>query len=127
MKVRETALRLKRFEAEEKSRRVKDIEFMIREFSSMAGDLDRQIKAEEERTGIKDPNHFSYSMLAKSLSERRDNLRTSVEELQLKHEMAVKERDDAIEQVARSEAHLIREVVKLPSRDKEQLDSAVLG
>lgn len=127
MKVRETALRLKRFEAEEKSRRVRDIEFMIREFSSMASDLDRQIRAEEDRSGIKDPQHFSYSLLAKSLSERRDNLMTSVEELQLKHQAAVKDRDEAIEQLARSEAHLSREVVKLNSREKEQLDSAVLG
>ncbi|MFM7084090.1 MAG: flagellar export protein FliJ [Hyphomicrobium sp.] len=127
MKIRETALRLKRFEAEEKSRRVKDIEFMIREFSSMANDLDRQIKIEEDRTGIKDFRNISYSMLAKSLAERRNNLVTSVEELQLKRELAIKERDDAIDQLARSEAHLNKDLIKLTSRDKEQLDSAVLG
>lgn len=127
MKVRETALRLKRFEAEEKTRRVKDIEFMIREFSSMAGDLDRQIRAEEERTAIRDPKHFSYSTFAKSLSARRDNLRISVDELHKKHEAAIKDRDEAMEQLARAEATLLsRDMVKPIVREKESLETAVL-
>ena len=126
MKVREAALRLKRFEAEEKSRRVKDIEFMIREFSSMAGDLDRQIRAEEERTGIMDPSHFSYSTFAKALGARRDNLRISVEELHKKHEAAIKDRDEAMDQLSRAEANLSRDLVKPASREKEPMENAVL-
>ena len=66
MKARESALRLKRFEADEMARKVADLEHMIREFEGMASDLDRQIRAEEERTGVKDPAHFAYSTFAKS-------------------------------------------------------------
>lgn len=109
MKPRETALRLKRFEADEKARKVSDLELMIREFETIAGDLDRQIQAEEERTGIKDPAHFSYSTYAKSASVRRENLRASVEELKMKLEAAIKDRDEAAEQLTRAMANEPRE------------------
>ena len=103
MKARESALRLKRFEADEKARKVADLEHMIREFQNMAADLDRQIKAEEDRTGIKDPAHFAYSTFAKSASQRRDNLRTSADGLKAKLEGAQRERDEALEQVSRAD------------------------
>jgi hypothetical protein len=108
MKARESALRLKRFEADEKSRKVADIEHMIREFEGMAGDLDRQIKAEEDRTGIKDPAHFAYSTFAKSASQRRDNLRASADGLKVKLESAQRERDEALEQAARADTPATR-------------------
>ncbi len=102
MKARESALRLKRFEADEKARKVADLEHMIREFETMATDLERQIAAEEARTGIKDAAHFAYSTFAKSASQRRDNLRTSADGLKAKLETALRERDEALEQVARA-------------------------
>jgi len=43
MKSRDALIRLKRFEVEEKRRKVVDIEAMIGEFNHMAVDLDRQI------------------------------------------------------------------------------------
>jgi hypothetical protein len=104
MKARESALKLKRFEADEKARKVADLEQMIHEFETMAHDLDRQIQAEEDRTGIKDPTHFAYSTFAKSAGQRRDNLRASIGELKGRLEVAQKERDEAIEQLARVSA-----------------------
>jgi flagellar protein FliJ len=115
MKPRETALRLKRFEADEKARKVADIELMIREFENIASDLDRQIQAEEDRTGIKDPAHFSYSTFAKSASARRDNLRSSADELKSKLDAAVKERDEAAEQLTRAATAEPRETERTSS------------
>jgi flagellar protein FliJ len=112
MKARESALRLKRFEADEKARKVAELEHMIREFETMAADLDRQIAAEETRTGVKDPAHFAYSTFAKSASQRRDNLRASADGLKAKLEAARKERDDALEQVARADAPGVRNEVR---------------
>ncbi|MDH4980918.1 flagellar export protein FliJ [Hyphomicrobium sp. D-2] len=103
MKARESALRLKRFAADEKARKVADLEHMIREFDGMASDLDRQIKAEEERTGVRDPSHFNYSTFAKSASQRRDNLIASADGLKAKLEIALRERDEALEQAARAD------------------------
>lgn len=109
MKSWDAALRLKRFEADEKSRKVSDLEYMVREFEQMADDLDRQITAEEDRTGIKDKAHYAYSTFAKSAMERRDNLMSSVEELREKLTTAEKERDDALESLSRSTSAESRE------------------
>ena len=125
MKARESALRLKRFEADEKARKVADLEHMIREFENMAADLDRQIKAEEDRTGIKDPAHFAYSTFAKSASQRRDNLRTSVDGLKAKHEVAQRERDEALEQVSRADTPETRSELR-SRRRPDRASGAVL-
>jgi flagellar FliJ protein len=126
MKPRETALRLKRFEAEEKARKVADIEFMIREFETIAADLDRQIHAEEERTGIKDPAHFSYSTFAKSASARRDNLRSSSGELKAKLEAAIKDRDEAADQLERASTAEPREIERGSGRRRGDRASSVV-
>lgn len=112
MKARETALRLKRFEMDEKARKVADLEQMIREFEAIAADLDRQIQAEEERTGIKDARHFAYSTFAKSAAQRRDNLRASIAELRVRLEAAQRDFDEAKQQLARVAADAPREIVR---------------
>jgi len=66
MKSRDTLIRLKRFQAEEKRRRVRQIETMVAEFTRMAGDLDREIVSEERRSGISDPGHFAYPTYARA-------------------------------------------------------------
>ncbi len=104
MKMRETAVRLKRFEADEKSQKVDSIEQMIREFEQMASDLERQVIAEEERTGIRDSSHFAYSTFARSAAQRRTNLMASIEDLQVKLAAAVEERDEALAELDQADA-----------------------
>lgn len=104
MKARDTAMRLKRREVEEQSRKVEDLERIIREFDQMAADLERQIQLEEDRTGIRDHSHFSYSTFAKAAAQRRDNLRNSTEGLREKLANAVRARDDMVEQLTRAAA-----------------------
>lgn len=106
MKARESALRTKRFEADEKNRKVSDLEQMIHEFERMAYDLECQVKAEEERTGVKDQQHFAYSTFARSAEQRRQNLLASVGELQGKLDAAVAERDSVVAEL--NEADSIR-------------------
>ena len=118
MKARETALRLKRFAADEKARKVASIEHMIREFEGMSADLDRQIDAEEARTGIKDPAHFSYSTFAKSANQRRENLSASIADLRTKLDAAQREQRDADEQVTRALAPEARQT--LPRRRRSE-------
>ena len=81
MKSRDTLIRLKRFQVDEKRRRVAQIEAMIAEFVRMAADLDREILAEEQRAGISDPTHFAYPTYARAARTRRDNLKNSTAEL----------------------------------------------
>ncbi len=81
MKSRETLIRLKKFQVDEKRRKVAQIEGMIAEFERMAGDLDREIAVEQERAGINDPAHFAYPTYAKAAIQRRENLKRSADEL----------------------------------------------
>jgi hypothetical protein len=57
------------------------LERMIIDFESMAADLDREIRIEQERVGIHDPAHFAYPTYAKAAASRRDNLKHSADEL----------------------------------------------
>src|ERR1700761_6283749 len=88
MKSRETLIRLKKFQVDEKGRKGAQIEAMIAEFERMAADLEREIKVEQDRAGIHDPAHFAYPTYAKAAIGRRENLRRSVEELRTQLEDA---------------------------------------
>ena len=81
MKSRETLIRLKKFQVDERRRKVAQIETMIAEFERMAGDLEVQISAEEKKAGITDINHFAYPTFAKAARLRRDNLKNSQHDL----------------------------------------------
>src|SRR4051794_17850241 len=49
MKSRETLIRLKKFQVDEKRRRVAQIESMIADFQRMSTDLEREIQTEQDR------------------------------------------------------------------------------
>src|ERR1700721_1922938 len=83
MKSRETLIRLKKFQVDEKRRRVAQIEGMISDFQRMSVDLEREIHSEQERAGINDPSHFAYPTYAKAAIQRRENLTRSAEELRV--------------------------------------------
>src|SRR5947209_701320 len=112
MKPRDTALRLKRFEASEKARKVASLETMILDFEQMAVDLSRQVAAEEERTGVRDPAHFAYSTFAKAAALRRANLLTSVSDLRLKLDAARQEHEEAVTD--------LRKLEPIESRDTDR-------
>ena len=103
MKSRETLLRLKRFQVDEKRRRVSQIEMMIAEFHRMASDLDREIQSEETRAGISDPGHFAYPTYAKAALARRDNLRQSADNLKGELDDARTELQEAFEDMKKVE------------------------
>ncbi len=108
MKSWEIAVRAKRFEVAEKSRKTVDLSGMVRDFETMAADLDRQILAEEERTGVRDQSHFSYSTFAKAASARRDKLLVSVSDLKLQLDAALLAQRAAQEALAALEADDLR-------------------
>ena len=103
MKSRDTLIRLKRFQAEEKRRRVRQIELMVAEFTRMAIDLDREIANEEKRAGISDPNHFAYPTYARAAVARRDNLKRSIDELTAQIEEAKAAQEEAQAELAKYE------------------------
>jgi flagellar export protein FliJ len=104
MKSRDTLIRLKRFQAEEKRRRVRQIEMMVAEFTRMAMELDREIANEEKRTGITDRNHFAYPTYARAAIGRCDNLKRSISELTAQIEEAKAAEEEARAELARYES-----------------------
>jgi flagellar FliJ protein len=104
MKSREGLIRLKRFQVDEKRRQVAQIETMIAEFERMAKDLDDQIHAEQERSGIRDVTHFAYPTFAKAAMQRRDNLLASAKELRDQLAGAQAECAEAVEELEKIQA-----------------------
>jgi flagellar export protein FliJ len=76
---------------------------MIAEFDRMATDLDREVAAEEQRSGISDVAHFAYSTYAKAARTRRDNLKRSADELKTQLEDAQAELGEAFEALKKVE------------------------
>jgi flagellar protein FliJ len=109
MKSRDSLVRLKRFQVEERRRRVRQIELMLAEFTRMTGDLDREIANEEKRAGITDPSHFAYPTYARAASVRRDNLRSSIAELLGQIEEAKAAQEEAEAELVKFEALEVRD------------------
>lgn len=104
MKSRESFLRLKRFQVEDKKRQMAQIEAMIGEFDRMAKELNDQVLAEQERSGIHDAGHFAYPTFAKAAIQRRDNLSASERALKDKLAAAKAAFDEAAAELEKAEA-----------------------
>jgi len=126
MKSRETLIRLKKFQVDEKRRRVAQIEGMIAEFERIGVDLEREIKTEQDRAGIHDPGHFAYPTYAKAAIVRRDNLKRSADELKVQLEdarMALAEAFDELKKVELlDERDQLRERAAEGAREQAELD-----
>ena len=119
MKSRETLIRLKKFQVDEKRRRVTQIEGMIADFQRMSVDLEREIQTEQERAGINDPSHFAYPTYAKAAIQRRDNLKRSAHDLKIQLEDAKAALGEAFEEMRKVE--LLGERDQIRERAEEDL------
>src|SRR6202046_3469718 len=130
MKSRNTLIRLKKFQVDEKRRKVAQIEAMIADFQRMATELDREIISEQERAGIHDPAHFAYPTYAKAAIARRENLKRSADELRAQLEDAKMALGEAFDELKRVE--LLDERDQMREREAEnaaeqaELDSIAL-
>ena len=126
MKSRETLIRLRKFQVDEKRRKVAQIETMIAEFERMATDLDREIKVEQDRAGIHDPGHFAYPTYAKAAMARRENLVRSAEDLKTQLDDAKNAFADAFEELKKvemlDERDQQREKAEENAREQTELD-----
>jgi flagellar protein FliJ len=120
MKSRDSLIRLKRFQVEERRRRMAQIEAMIAEFARMGADLDREIALEEQRAGISDMSHFAYPTYARAARARRDNLQRSSGELREQLEAAKALFDEAAADLSKATSLEGRE--KAAERGHEALD-----
>jgi flagellar protein FliJ len=126
MKSRETLIRLKKFQVDEKRRKVAQIEAMIAEFDRIAAELDREIMTEQERAGIHDPAHFAYPTYAKAAISRRENLKRSAGELKAQLDDAQAMLGEAFEELKKvemlDERDHAREKAEQNAREQAELD-----
>ena len=127
MKSRDTLIRLKKFQVDEKRRRVAQIEGMIADFQRMSAELEREIVAEQERAGINDPTHFAYPTYAKAAIQRRENLTRSADELRIQLEDARAHLNEAFDELKKvellDERDQLRERQAEGAREQAELDS----
>ena len=127
MKSRETLIRLKRFQVDERRRRVAQIESMISEFERISNDLERDIKVEQDRSGIHDPGHFAYPTYAKAAIQRRDNLKRSANDLKTQLDDAKAALGEAFEEMKKvellDERDQMREREEIAAREQAELDA----
>jgi flagellar FliJ protein len=127
MKSRDTLIRLKKFQVDEKRRRVSQIETMIADFQRMSTDLEREISTEQERAGINDPSHFAYPTYAKAAIQRRENLTRSADELKGQLDEAKAALAEAFEELKKvellDERDQARERAEENAREQADLDS----
>lgn len=126
MKSRETLIRLRKFDVDEKRQKVAAIEAMINDFKSMADDLDNQVKSEQQRAGVDDVNHYAYPTFAKAAVQRRDNLMISIADLETKMDAANEELQDAMKALKNveilEERDMARTRVKAARNEQNALD-----
>jgi flagellar FliJ protein len=127
MKSRETLIRLKKFQVDEKRRKVAQIEGMIAEFDRMGVDLEREIKSEQDRAGIHDPAHYAYPTYAKAAMTRRENLKRSADELRVQLDEAKSALGEAFDEMKKvellDERDQAREREEEEAREQAELDA----
>ena len=118
MKSRESLVRLKLFQVNEKRRQLLQLDMMIAEFDRMAGELDGQIAYEERKAGITDQTHFAYPTFAKAARQRRENLMVSQRDMKA-------QREGAAAAFAEAEAELKKaEMLEVRDRTGKELPGA---
>ena len=103
MKSRDTLIRLRRFQVDEKRRRVAQIEMMMADFQRMAVELAREVAVEEARAGISDVGHFAYPTYARAAATRRENMLQSAQALEGQLAEAKAELGEAFEELKKVE------------------------
>jgi flagellar export protein FliJ len=127
MKSRETLIRLRKFQVDEKRRRTVQIETMIADFERMCADLDREIKSEQDKVGIHDPAHFAYPTYAKAAKQRRENLQRSADDLKVQLDEAKAELAEAFEELKKvellNERDMASERAEENAQEQRELDT----
>jgi flagellar export protein FliJ len=85
----------------------------------MAGDLEREIRLEQDRAGIHDPAHFAYPTYAKAAIARRENLKRSIDELRIQLEDAKSALGEAFDDLKKVELLDVRDQMR--ERENEAL------
>ncbi|HJR56907.1 MAG TPA: flagellar export protein FliJ [Rhizomicrobium sp.] len=93
----DTLLRLKRFRVDEMKRRMASIEAMKSDLEKKLSDLEDSVTREKQRAGDSDIGRLAFPSFLKSIESRRENLRTTLKDIEREHEAAQSDLSDAFQ------------------------------
>jgi flagellar protein FliJ len=90
-------LRLKRFKVDEIRRRIASIHAMRADLEHKLTDLDDNVAREKQRAGDSDIGRLAFPSFLRSIDARRDNLRTTLKDIEREHAVAQADMADAFQ------------------------------
>lgn len=93
----DTLLRLKRFRVDEMKRRIASIEAMRADLERKLTDLDDNVAREKQRAGDSDIGRLAFPSFLRSIEIRRENLRTTLKEIEREQAAAQLDLSDAFQ------------------------------
>jgi len=93
----DTLLRLKRFRVDEMKRRIAAIEAMKADLERKLTDLDDNVAREKQRAGDSDIGRLAFPSFLRSIDARRENLRTSLKDIEREYAQAQTDLADAFQ------------------------------
>jgi flagellar export protein FliJ len=93
----DTLLRLKRFRVDEMKRRMASIEAMKSDLEKKLSDLEDSVTREKQRAGDSDIGRLAFPSFLKSIESRRENLRTTLRDIEREHAAAQADLSDAFQ------------------------------
>ena len=84
----DTLLRLKRFRVDEMKRRIASIDAMKADLDRKLTDLDDNVTREKQRAGDSDIGRLAFPSFLRSIEARRENLRTTLTEIEREYAVA---------------------------------------
>ena len=93
----DTLLRLKRFRVDEMKRRMASIDAMKADLERKLTDLDDNVAREKQRAGDSDIGRLAFPSFLRSIEARRENLRTTLQEIEREYAAAQQDLTDAFQ------------------------------
>ncbi len=93
----DTLLRLKRFRVDEMKRRMASIDAMKADLERKLTDLDDNVAREKQRAGDSDIGRLAFPSFLRSIEARRENLRTTLKEIEREYAAAQQDLTDAFQ------------------------------
>ena len=93
----DTLLRLKRFRVDEMNRRMASIDAMKADLERKLTDLDDNVAREKQRAGDSDIGRLAFPSFLRSIEARRENLRTTLKEIEREYAAAQQDLTDAFQ------------------------------
>ena len=126
----DTLLRLKRFRVDEMKRRIAAIDAMKADLERKLADLDDNVAREKQRAGDSDIGRLAFPSFLRSIEARRENLRTTLKEIEREHAAALGDLSNAFQDLKSLEVATEQQAKRLAEmqarRQQARLDEMAL-